>query len=149
MRHRDIPVTTPARTLLDLRGTVPSWQWRKAVRQAEFKKFPLDPRIETDRTRSDLERDFLRLCRHHGIPAPEVNVQVGRWTVDFLWRERRLVVETDGYFYHRGRIAFQDDKARDLDLRRLGFEVRHFSEKQVNEQPEEVAEDLRRTLSPS
>jgi very-short-patch-repair endonuclease len=76
-----------------------------------------------------------------------VNVRVGRLTVDFLWREKRLVVETDGYEYHRGRIAFQDDKARDLDLRRLGFEVRHFSEQQVNDEAGEVAADLRRSLS--
>lgn len=74
-------------------------------------------------------------------------MKVGRWTVDFLWRARRLVVETDGYAYHRGRIAFQDDKARDLDLRRRGLDVRHFSEKQINEEPAEVAADLRRALS--
>jgi very-short-patch-repair endonuclease len=116
------------------------------VRQAEFKELPFGPGIETDGTRSDLERDFLRLCRRHGLSAPQVNVNVGRWTVDFLWREARLVVETDGYDYHRGRIAFQDDKARDLDLRRLGYEVRHFSEEQVNERPAEVAEDLRRAV---
>ena len=142
-----IPVTAPARTLLDLRYLVPAWLWRKAVRQAEFKKLPLGPEIETDRTRSDLERDFLRLCRRYELPLPEVNVKVGRWTVDFLWREKRLVVETDGYEYHRGRIAFQDDKSRDLRLRRLGFEVRHFSEQQVSEQPREVVADLRRALS--
>jgi very-short-patch-repair endonuclease len=145
MRSR-IPVTTPARTLLDLRRVVPDWQWRRAVRQAEFKKLRLGPEIETDRTRSDLERDFLQLCRRHGLPAPEVNVRIGRWTVDFLWRERRLVVETDGYHYHRGRIAFQDDKVRDLDLRRLGFEVWHFSEQLINERAAEVAADLRRAL---
>lgn len=146
MLRRGIPVTTPPRTLCDLKRAVPSWQWRKAVRQAEFKKLPLGE-IETDRTRSDLEADFLGLCWRFGLPAPEVNVRVGRWTVDFLWRRKRLAVETDGYFYHRGRIAFQDDKARDLDLRRLGLDVRHFSEQQVNEEPAEVAADLRRALA--
>lgn len=146
--RRRIPVTAPTRTLLDLRGTVPRWEWRKAVRQAEFRKLSLGPGIATDRTRSDLEGDFLSLCRHHGLPAPEVNVKVGRWTVDFLWREELVAVETDSYKYHRGQIAFQDDKARDLDLRRLGFDVRHFSEQLVNERPAEVAADLHRVLSP-
>ena len=107
----------------------------------------LGAEIETDRTRSDLERDFLRLCRRYALPNPEVNVKAGRWTVDFLWREARLAVETDSYAYHRGKIAFQDDKARDLDLRRLGLEVRHFSEQQVNEQAAGVAADLRAALS--
>ncbi|HEX5929260.1 MAG TPA: DUF559 domain-containing protein [Solirubrobacterales bacterium] len=146
VRRKGIPVTTPARTLLDLKGRVREWEWRKAVRQAEFRRFALGPELETDRTRSDLERDFLRLCRRFALPAPEVNVRVGPWTVDFLWRQTRLVVETDGYDYHRGRIAFQDDKVRDLDLRRRGFDVRHFSERQVNEEPETVAADLRQAL---
>jgi very-short-patch-repair endonuclease len=142
---RGIPVTTPARTIEDLRSGLPSWQWRRAVRQAEFKGLSLGP-IETDRTRSDLERDFLRLCRRHGIPAPEVNVKVGRWTVDFLWRDERVAVETDFYDYHRGRVAFQDDRARELDLRRRGFAVHRFSERQLNEQVGEVAGDLRDAL---
>jgi len=43
-------------------------------------------------------------------------------------------------------VAFQDDLARDLDLRRLGFDVRRFSELQVNNQAEEVAADLRDAL---
>lgn len=145
-RRHDIPVTTPARTLADLRGAVPAWQWRRAVRQAELARYRLGAAVETDRTRSDLERDFLRLCRRYGLPAPEVNVKVGRWTVDFLWRDRRVAVEADSYDYHRGRIAFQDDRARDLDLRRGGFEVRRFSERQINDQPAEIAADLRDAL---
>lgn len=80
------------------------------------------------------------------MPAPEVNVKVGRWTVDFLWRRQRVAVETDFYGYHRGRVAFQDDHARDLDLRRHGFAVHRFSEEQINDQAEEVAADLRDAL---
>ena len=142
-RHGGIPVTTPARTLADLKRAVPEWLWRKAVRQAEFRRFDLGPAVVTDGTRSDLERDFLRLCRRIGVPAPEVNVKVGGWTVDFLWREQRIAVETDFYDYHRGRIAFQDDHARDLALRRRGLGVRRYSEEQLNDRPEEVAADLR------
>jgi very-short-patch-repair endonuclease len=145
-RRGGIPVTTPARTIADLRAVLPEWELRRAIRQAEFKRLPLGPDVETDRTRSDLERDFLGLCRRHRIPAPEVNVKVGRWTVDFLWRRQRVAVETDFYDYHRGRIAFQDDHERDLDLRRHGFDVHRFSEEQVNDRPAEVAADLRDAL---
>ena len=74
--RRGIPVTSPARTIADLRPVAPAWEWRRAVRQAEFLGLPLGPEVESDGTRSDLERDFLRLCRRHGIPAPEVNVRV-------------------------------------------------------------------------
>ncbi|HEU4393778.1 MAG TPA: type IV toxin-antitoxin system AbiEi family antitoxin domain-containing protein [Solirubrobacterales bacterium] len=142
--HRGIPATTPARTIADIDGVLPPYLVRRATRQAEIFRFQLD--VETDRTRSDLERDFLQLCRRHGVPPPEVNVKIGPWTVDFLWRGERLAVEADFYDYHRGRVAFQDDRARELDLRRRGFDVRRFSELQVNEQPAEIAADLRDAL---
>jgi very-short-patch-repair endonuclease len=51
-----------------------------------------------------------------------------------------VVVEADGYDYHRGRAAFQDDRARVLDLRARGFDVIRVAEKQVNEEPQRVAE---------
>jgi very-short-patch-repair endonuclease len=141
-----IPVTTPARTIEDLEGEVAPYLVRRATRQAEMAKYRLGPAIKGDRTRSDLERDFLALCRRHRLPAPEVNVKVGRWTVDFLWRRDRIAVETDFYDYHRGRIAFRDDYARDLELRQRGFAVHRFSEEQVNERPAEVVRDLRDAL---
>jgi very-short-patch-repair endonuclease len=138
-------VTTPARTIADMRATRPPWEVRRATRQAEFLRLPLDG-VVTDGTRSDLEEDFLALCRRHRIPRPEVNVSVGRWTVDFLWRAERVAVETDFYGYHRGRAAFRDDRARDLDLRRRGFAVRRYSEEQVNEDADAVVADLRDAL---
>jgi hypothetical protein len=141
-----IPVTTPARTIEDLQGKAPPHLVRRAIRQAEMAKYRLGPGVKGDGTRSDLERDFLRLCQRHGIPAPEVNVKVGRWTVDFLWRTRGIAVETDFYDYHRGRVAFRDDRARELGLRRHGLAVHRFSEEQVNDEPEEVAADLRDAL---
>ncbi len=140
-----IPVTTPAKTISDIEDALPDKLVRRAMRQAELAGYRLD--VESDGTRSDLERDFLQLCRRSGFPKPEVNVKVGRWTVDFLWRAEMVAVETDFYDYHRGRIAFQDDHARDLDLRRLGFAVHRFSEQQLNEQPAEVVTDLRDALA--
>ncbi len=101
---------------------------------------PLAEEAGLDRTRSDLERNFLRLCRRHGLPAPEVNVRIGPYLVDFLWRERALVVETDGYAYHRGCVAFEDDRGRDLDLRARGFEAIRLAGKQIDEEPRRVAE---------
>lgn len=87
--------------------------------------------LNRDRSRSDLERDFLRICRHHRLPAPEVNVRIGPYLVDFIWPDSRLIVETDGYGYHRGEVAFQDDRRRDFDLRQRGYDVIRFSERQV------------------
>lgn len=151
--HRGIPVTRPARTVADLRlslsyrraGALSAWELRRAIRQAGVLGLPLGE-ADSDPTRSDLEEDFLKICRRHRLPRPRVNVRVGPHLVDFLWSERRVVVETDSYLYHRGKVAFQDDRARDLDLRRRGFEVLRLSERQVNEQPGVVAEVLAETL---
>jgi very-short-patch-repair endonuclease len=142
-----IPVTTPARTVADLRRAASegrSWalaprDLRRVIRQADVIGLPVGDEVAADRTRSDLESDFLEVCRRYGLPQPEVNVRIGPFLVDFLWPERRVVVETDSYLYHRGKVAFQDDRARDLDLRRRGYQVLHLSEQQVNEEPEEVA----------
>jgi very-short-patch-repair endonuclease len=142
-----IPVTSVPRTLEDLRGVVPPRLHRRAVRQAELAGFALGPSIRPDRTRSDLERDFLAFCRVHGVLEPEVNVQIGRWKVDFLWRDARLAVETDSYEYHRGSIAFEDDHARDLYLRRIGFTVRRYTGAQIRDHPAAVVADLREVLT--
>jgi very-short-patch-repair endonuclease len=144
--HREIPVTTPARTLADLRRAVDPGLYRHAVRQAEFRGLPLGE-IETDHTRSELERAFLRLCRRHRIPAPVVNARLGRFTVDFLWPAQRLVVETDGYTAHRGRQAFEDDRARELELHARGYRLRRFTDRQVRREPDAVAAVIRRALS--
>ena len=155
-RRRGIPVTTPARTISDLRrsvsssaspppvsrsgspGSVSPSELRQAIRRAEVLGLPIDEQPGADRTRSELERRFLRLCRRSGLPRPEVNAPVAGLTVDFLWRERGLIVETDGYRYHRGRIAFEEDRARDLRLRSRGLEVIRLTYRQVADEPEEV-----------
>jgi very-short-patch-repair endonuclease len=147
--RRGIPVTTPARTIADLRrvvskpgktGLISPYELRRAIRQADVLGLPLGDDVGSDGTRSDLERDFLRLCGRYRLSVPEVNVRVGPHLVDFFWRDRKLIVETDSFIYHGGRIAFQDDRGRDLDLRALGFQVIRLSEKQVNEEPWRVAE---------
>lgn len=144
VRNR-IPVTTVPRTIKDLRGEVEEHLYRRAVRQAELAGYSL-PGEGGDRTRSDLERDFLRFCRRHGLPTPEVNVRIGRLTVDFLWRTQRLVVETDGYRYHRGATAFEDDHARDLHLRRQNYIVHRYTGAQLRNHPDEVVAELGEVL---
>jgi very-short-patch-repair endonuclease len=104
------------------------------------------PGVESDRTRSDLETLFLELCSHYGLPAPEVNVKLGRWEVDFFWPSHRLVVETDYWIYHRGSIAFEDDHARDLDLSAAGYTVFRFTDLQLEGEAERVVSVLRAAL---
>jgi very-short-patch-repair endonuclease len=77
-----------------------------------------------------LEGRFLRLCRRHRIERPEANVRIGSDEVDFLWRERSLVVELDSCRYHGIRSAFETDRAREVRLKLLGFEVVRFTDRQ-------------------
>jgi very-short-patch-repair endonuclease len=132
-----------------LRSAIPDRELRRAVRQAEILGLPLGRSVVSDRTRSELERRFLWLCRRHRLPRPSVNARIGRMTVDFCWPERRLVVETDGYRYHGGREAFEGDRARDLRLRGQGYQVVRLSHRQVFEEPARVARVLRVALAPS
>jgi very-short-patch-repair endonuclease len=78
---------------------------------------------------------------------PRVNVPIGPYTVDFLWPEYRLAVETDGWQAHRGRQAFEDDRERDAYLRLRGLEILRFTWRQVRDRPESVVAVLRRYLS--
>lgn len=144
-RHR-IPVTTIQRTVDDLDGSVPPYLLRRARRQAELMGVRLEG-AERSRSRSDLEEDFLGLCLAYELLPPEHNVKIGRWEVDFVWREQRVAVEIDSFTYHRGAVAFHDDRARDLDLRQRGFTVLRFSERQLEEEPARVAADVARALA--
>jgi very-short-patch-repair endonuclease len=75
-----------------------------------------------------------------------VNKTIGRYEVDSFWPQRGLVVETDGWSAHRGRQAFEDDRARDAYLRAEGYEVLRFTWRQVTEEPASVVAVLRRCL---
>lgn len=107
----------------------------------------LTTRAKDDATRSELEFLFLRLCRRYRLPTPEVNAWINGVLVDFAWRNRRLIVETDGYRYHRGRVSFENERVRDLRLRSDGFEVVRLTFDQVARRPGETADALRRLLA--
>jgi predicted transcriptional regulator of viral defense system len=136
-RHA-IPVTTPARTLLDLAAILDRRRLHRALDQTEILELTDYPALDaiarrhashkgasklrraltehtagTTLTRSDLEERFLSLCRGHGLPTPQVNTTVAGHEVDFLFADARLVVETDGWRYHRTRQAFERDRRRD------------------------------------
>jgi len=140
-RRKGIAVTRPGRTLRDLRRCVPRPVFQNAVRRA------LDLRLVTssdlgpdpDLTRSELERMFISLCRRHRFPQPAVNARVGSYEVDFLWRDRGVIVETDGFAHHSSRAAFESDRARDAVLQSQGFRVLRFTYRQVTDRVPVVA----------
>ena len=59
------------------------------------------------------------------------------------------MVETDSWRFHGGSVTFEDDHARDVDLRRRGYAVHRFTERQIREEAEVVAADLAAALAPT
>jgi very-short-patch-repair endonuclease len=141
-------VTTPARALRDLKRVLPHEQWEAALDRARGRGFPVTDIVDEASTRSALERKFLRLCRRHRIPAPRVNVRAGNFLVDFLWPESRLIVEVDGYEFHRDRASFEADRARDAALTSQGYRVLRFTYRQVAGDSARVAATIRKLLRP-
>jgi very-short-patch-repair endonuclease len=148
-RHGGIPLTSPARTIADLRRVLPPDQLQAALRRAEVLRLDVgaQPDYEPDNTRSELERRFLDLCRRHRLPRPEVNARVDAFYVDFLWPQQRLIVETDGFRHHGTRSAFESDRARDARLHLLGYTVLRFTHRQVTDEPDRVAASVAALLA--
>jgi predicted transcriptional regulator of viral defense system len=166
---RDLPVTSVARTLVDIAAMLPYRQIRRALAEAEYRNL-LEPaevlavtrpgrrgsralRLalahhlpELAETLSILEERFLELCQVAGLPLPTVNAKIGGMRVDALWREQRLVAELDGAPAHGGWAQASRDRERELALRSLGFRVVRYTWKQITERAAEVAADLRRLL---
>jgi very-short-patch-repair endonuclease len=151
-----IRVTSAARTLRDLHRAVSDEIYRRAVRRALDLRLISSAQLRSDDelTRSELERLFRSLCRRHRLPQPEVNARVDEFEVDFLWREQRLIVETDSWRHHGDRSAFERDRARDAHLQSLGFRVLRFTHRQLTAEQRAVIAALhpllgQRSLAPN
>jgi hypothetical protein len=123
--HRGIPITTPARTLIDLAKTLTGRPLEHAIDLADQRGLvdfdalresavpslkAVLSRYCAAPTRSELEERFLTLCDDHGIARPETNTRIEGIEVDFVWRDERLIVEVDGYAYHRSPATFETDR---------------------------------------
>jgi very-short-patch-repair endonuclease len=111
-------------------------------RHARLRNLLDDYVAQSGQTDSELEAAFLDLCAQHGLPRPETQVPIGPYRADFLWRDRGLVVETDGRDAHDGFIAFRDDRVRDRAMKAEGFEVLRFAGSEVAREPRRVAREL-------
>jgi predicted transcriptional regulator of viral defense system len=157
--HRAIPITTPLRTIVDLAKTLNGRPLEHVLDRAdhlrlidfgELARRPIPPSLRavlslytaSTPTRSELEERFLQLCDDHGIPRPETNSIIEGHEVDFVWRTQRLIVEVDGYAYHRSPSAFEQDRERDVTLAVAGWRVLRFTWAQVTRRPAWVARAL-------
>ena len=170
-RRHGIPVTSTARTLLDLATQVPQRDLDRATEQAQvhhlasihsldeqFGRYPrhrgtaaLRKAIQTDPklTRSEAERRLIELIRAARLLTPESNVRIEGHEVDLVWRQERLVVEIDGYAFHSTRSAFERDRRRDRELQAAGYRVLRLTWRELDDQREAVVAELSAALSRS
>ena len=97
-------------------------------------------------TRSAFERRFLKLCRDHGLPRPQVNVVVEGFEVDFLWPLHRVVIEADGIAFHDTPQAAERDRQRDAVLALAGYRTQRFTWRQLTREPQTVVAVLGQLL---
>jgi very-short-patch-repair endonuclease len=153
--HYGIPVTTPARTMLDLADVLDPASLTRAVNDARIRRLmsrdDLDAQLaralgratkqlahQPDHaTRSVFEDAFLVFIDRHRLPRPEVNQIIGGHEVDMLWRPQRLVAELDGREFHAP--AFEHDRERDADLLAAGLRVVRVTWRRLRAQEEREA----------
>jgi putative AbiEi antitoxin of type IV toxin-antitoxin system/uncharacterized protein DUF559 len=164
-----IPVTSLARTIVDLADVVREKRLADAVHEAEIKRlFDLNKvervleRLPGRRgrhklmrvlaayrevqpfTRSRGERLVLGMCEEHWMPAPQVNTNIAGYEVDFYWPHAGLVLEFDGGAVHRTSKAFYEDRKRDRALAAQGIHVVRATDR---DDPSALAEELMKILS--
>jgi very-short-patch-repair endonuclease len=158
-----IPVTDPVTTLVDFAACAPEWQVEKAINEADrldrvdpealraaLGALPPRPGMACMRrllgggvlTDTGLERKFLRLARAAGLPQPETQAQVNGYRVDFYWPDLGLIVEADGWRYHRTPGAQASDRRRDQAHMRAGLTALRFGESQIRHEPQRVKTTL-------
>jgi very-short-patch-repair endonuclease len=171
-----IPVTTVPRTIFDLAAVESADLVQNLLREAEFRRlwdrlslwdllerYPGKRgvravrvalgRLESEpagRKRSRLEERFALFLRLHRLPLPRFNdwivLEGKRYQVDCHWPGTDQIVELDGWEAHGTRTAFRQDRARDRRLRVAGYSVTHLTWNQLDDEPDEIAADLRAIL---
>jgi predicted transcriptional regulator of viral defense system len=164
-----VPCTTVVRTLLDYAAVAKEWEVRKAVAEAEVLRILDQQRLrallrrsrrrrgvarlrlvldsihpQTKRTRSELERLFLRMCARLEVPEPEVNVWLRapdgkRYQADFLWRADGLIIEADSRRFHDTDSAFVANRKRQQQLELAGWRVSPCTWEEVEREPRRLA----------
>jgi hypothetical protein len=163
LERNGLRITTPAQTLLDLAAT--GWPIDRMThdlaagghvsldalrtfarnRRGEPGAKALAKALDLPHIRSKWERRFLRwVTRLEGVPAPEMNSEIGPLTVDVHWPEAGLVIELDTDQTHGSAWKKRDDAERDARLEQRGIEVWRVDRETWD--PAQLAAQLRHRL---
>jgi len=168
--RRNLPVTKPVRTFLDLATVTGPKTLERAINEADkldvidadslrraLDDYSGQPGIrllrhvldkDTFRLSDDeLERLFRPLAAAAGLPTLLTKAMVDEFEVDFFWPDLGLVVETDGWRYHRTPSAQTRDALRFQVHVAAGRTPLRFSHYQVKYEPRHVEDILRKTVA--
>jgi very-short-patch-repair endonuclease len=171
-----IPLSSPARTLIELAAVLSRIELENALAEARFRSLVRDSELtgalarassrsgapalsrlladmhaqgaDPARTRSVYEQKLLQLIRDAELPKPFTNARVEGHVVDMIWPAQRLIVEFDGFAYHSDRKAFETDRRRDQDLVAAGYRVIRITARQLDQTPFAVVARLSQALRP-
>jgi very-short-patch-repair endonuclease len=169
-----IPVTSPFRTIFDLAAVVNMRELERAFHEAEargvtdrvslpmlMERYPgrrgskklralLEAPEPVGITRNDFEEAFVALVDRFDLPRPRMNAPLsirGRFfEIDALWERERVAVELDSRGIHGTRKKFESDRLRDRILVAEGWRTMRVTWRQLQEEPAEIAADLRAAL---
>jgi hypothetical protein len=148
--HRGIRVTTPARTLLDIRRGLTHKELIRAIGDAlisncmyesQLAGTPLE-RFVDEVSRSPLEDDFKPWLRQFNIPEPLYNIVLFGREVDGYYPDEKLIVELDGWPFHRTKLAFENDRDRDATMLAHGIATVRITRDRLENTPVREAERL-------
>jgi hypothetical protein len=162
---RGIPVTTVARTLVDLAAVLTADELARACHEAGVRYRTTPRQVEavmranapgakklravmsgdTPVTLSELERRFVAIVRRAGLPLPETNRVAGGRRVDCRW-PGRLTVELDSYQFHNSRYSWEQGRRREREARARDEEFRRYTWTDVTEERSAMLADVRRLL---
>ena len=163
---RGVPVTTVARTLVDLAGVLEEEDLARACHEAGVRHHTTPAQVEAVLSRrhntpgaaklravmrgdvqvtlSRLEEEFLsRLRRARLMLPPHTNRPAGTKRVDCRWPEQRLTVELDSYRYHNSRHSWEQDRRREREARARGDDFRRYTWGDVFDDPAAMLSELR------
>jgi hypothetical protein len=162
-RHRNIRVTSPSRTILDIQGRLTDAQLARAVNELRLAKHLRATELERlvaasnrikglvdpdqEPTRSTPEDLFLAFCKKHGLPKPKLNVMLFGHRVDALFEAEKLIVEIDGSETHKDHGSFEADRNRDATAIEHGYGTFRITVPRLTHRAEDEAGRLHRTLA--
>ena len=170
--RQGLPVTSPARTLLDLAVVATARQlelaFDRALAERTLKLAYVREMLAragghrgrarlaalltresgaSTTTESNNEERMLGLIRQAGIPDPQANVPFQEWKLDFYWPAARFAVEVDSYRFHGSRYRFARDRRKDNALRRDHIEVMRVIADEITQRSHALIADITRELA--